>query len=422
MVKPKFTLIPSGYKTSKVYSILPNDGSADFDFSRSGIANKVNKDFLLEEVNTNEPRICHLKEYSCPFLWTESTVTNHILYSEEINNTNVWSYISSNVEANSTIAPNGGMIADKLNSTTTVGYTYQSISIVQNQLCSASVFVKKGNGNNVKLDVWNQYTQIQGSITYNFNTDTFTTTPNSINGSQGVTHAEAIHYDDNWIRIGFTFKAGSYVGGLTYLRIYGDSSLSESYVYLFGAQLEKYSQKISSYVKTTISSTSKSIESVDNAELNDYNDQRGTFFFDLIPQGNSSTYAYPMIRFNWSSSGSTPNYIALRSKFNGTSNVTEVFVFKPYSAIYSYEIPTSNVRTKIALTYDVFTANNVRFDLYVDGAFVNGSLYVGTPPANIDEVEFRDGGSSNYFNGQIFDLRYYDENLSSDEAIKLTTL
>ena len=418
MVKPKFTLIPSGYKTSKVYSILPNDGSADFDFTRNGNANKVNKDFLLEQVTTNEPRICHLKEYSCPFIWTEHTVTNHLVFSKQI--TGSWQKVSMNIETNSTISPTGEMDASKVNSTNSYSYVYQNISLVQNQLCSASVFVKKGNGNNVQLEVWNQYTQTQGRITYYFDTDTFTTTPNSDGTIQGVTHAEAIHYDDNWIRIAFTFKAGSYVSGATYFRIFGDTSQSESYVYLYGAQLEKDSQRISSYVETTFGAASKNSEFLGNAELNDYNDQRGTLFFDLIPFG-STPYENPTISFNWASAGFTPNYIQLVSKYVGTDMVTQIRVFKPYSDIYSYNIPTANVRTKIALTYDVFAPSNVRFDLYVDGAFVNGSLYVGTPPVNIDEVKFS-ATPSNFFNGQIFDLRYYDENLSSDEAIKLTTL
>jgi len=422
MIKPKFALIPSAYKTSKVYSILPNDGSADFDYTRSGNANKVNKDFLIEEVSSNEPRICHLKEYSCPFLWTEGTVTNSILYSEEINNTSGWSYSSANAEANATISPRGTMTAEKLNCLSAYAYAYQSVSLLPYQLCSASVFVKKGSGNNVTLDVWNQYTQVQGSITYNFNTDTFTASPISNGTTQGVTHSEAIHYDDNWVRIAFTFKAGSYVSGTTYFRIFGDNSLSDSYVYLFGAQLETYSQKISSYVKTTFNAQSKSFDSINNAQLNDYNGIRGTLFFDLIPFGNYTSLSVPQIQFNWSTAGSTPQYFALRQKFDGTNNFTEIFVFKPYSAIYSYQIPTSNVRTKIALTYNTFTTSNVRFDLYVDGVALDSGIYIGTPPQNIDVVQLRDAGSSNYYNGQIFDLRYYDTNLSSDDAIKLTTL
>lgn len=47
-------MIPSGYKTSKVYSVLPTDGSGDLTFSRSNdTATRVNSDGLIEKVRTN---------------------------------------------------------------------------------------------------------------------------------------------------------------------------------------------------------------------------------------------------------------------------------------------------------------------------------------------------------------------------------
>ena len=45
---PSLALIPSGYKASKVYSVLPTDGVGDFDFTRSGNATRVNSDGLIE--------------------------------------------------------------------------------------------------------------------------------------------------------------------------------------------------------------------------------------------------------------------------------------------------------------------------------------------------------------------------------------
>ena len=38
---PSITLIPSGYKATKVYSVLPVDGSADLTFSRASTAYKI---------------------------------------------------------------------------------------------------------------------------------------------------------------------------------------------------------------------------------------------------------------------------------------------------------------------------------------------------------------------------------------------
>ncbi len=47
-------MIPSGYKTSKVYSAVPTDGSGDLSFSRSNdTATRVGPDGLIEKVRTN---------------------------------------------------------------------------------------------------------------------------------------------------------------------------------------------------------------------------------------------------------------------------------------------------------------------------------------------------------------------------------
>jgi hypothetical protein len=47
-------MIPSGYKTSKVYSAKPTDGAGDLDFTRSNdTATRVGPDGLIEKVRTN---------------------------------------------------------------------------------------------------------------------------------------------------------------------------------------------------------------------------------------------------------------------------------------------------------------------------------------------------------------------------------
>jgi len=45
--------IPSGYKEDKLYSIIPSDGSGDFNFSRASSATRVNADGLIEQVPYN---------------------------------------------------------------------------------------------------------------------------------------------------------------------------------------------------------------------------------------------------------------------------------------------------------------------------------------------------------------------------------
>ena len=48
MKKPKLALIPSAYADGKVISVMPTNGSGDFDFTRGSGATRINKDGLIE--------------------------------------------------------------------------------------------------------------------------------------------------------------------------------------------------------------------------------------------------------------------------------------------------------------------------------------------------------------------------------------
>lgn len=427
MIKPKFALIPSGYKSGvwpttdgKVYSVIPNETSGDFDFERNGGGYRVNEDNLLEQVSSNTPRLCHLKQYSCPFIWLENSVSNYLVWSENYTISN-WTAVSTTVTLNDTISPTGEMNASKLSSSNNYAWLQQGLSISQNQFCSASIFVKKGSGNTVGLEVHHSTSGTQGKIIYNFNTDTITPS------GDGILHSEAIHYNDNWIRIGFTFQAESDVsGGTTLYKVWADNtSVLGTDVYIFGGQFEKNVQRISSYVYTDYSIRSQSQEILDGADLDTYDGTKGTLFLDFVPFGNNSTYASPSILFNWSTAGSSPNNFRFASKLNSSQeSYLEISAFKPYSNVYSHSIfENLNTRKKIALTYYQYSVVGTVYKTYVNGELVDtGYDYSGTPPANIDEIIFKDTSSSNNFNGQVFDVRYYDENLSEANAKELTKL
>ena len=70
MVKPKLALIPSGYKNSKVYSILPNDGSGDFTFARNSGGTRVNKQGLIEQMQTYGSQLLNNSDFTSTSDWT----------------------------------------------------------------------------------------------------------------------------------------------------------------------------------------------------------------------------------------------------------------------------------------------------------------------------------------------------------------
>ena len=85
MAIPTLTMIPSGYKAQKVYSVLPTNGDGDFTFNRNDTGTRVNKNGLIEQVATDVPRLDY-SDGSCPSLLLEPASTNLALYSQEFTN------------------------------------------------------------------------------------------------------------------------------------------------------------------------------------------------------------------------------------------------------------------------------------------------------------------------------------------------
>ena len=80
MATPSIAMIPSAYKTSKVYSVLPTNGGGDLAFTRASSATRINKDGLIESVVANIPRLDYT-DGGCPSLLLEPQSTNLYLNS-----------------------------------------------------------------------------------------------------------------------------------------------------------------------------------------------------------------------------------------------------------------------------------------------------------------------------------------------------
>ena len=84
--------IPSGYKTSKAYSVKPSDGSGDMSFTRSNdTATRVNSAGLIEKVRTNLA-----------------------LQSQSFATSAVWGTVNGTVTNNAGTAPDGTNTASKI--------------------------------------------------------------------------------------------------------------------------------------------------------------------------------------------------------------------------------------------------------------------------------------------------------------------
>ena len=239
MSKPTIALIPSGYKSGKVYSILPNDATGDFDFDRASVGTRVRKDGLIEEVTNDVPRLDWLNS-NCPSLILEPQRTNLQLRSEEFDNT-VWSKVNASITANQIVAPNGEYTADQLTATASSlsTYVYEQHSLSTSTDYSMSVFVKKGTSNLVRMDLEDFTSGTQGRMTFNLNTKEIT---------NEVGTASYEDYGNGWYRLKVSFTTSATLG-IHYLRIWDYETVNGAYFYLWGAQIEQ-GNYCSSYIKT----------------------------------------------------------------------------------------------------------------------------------------------------------------------------
>ena len=257
-------MIPSGYKTSKVYSVKPTDGTGDLTFTRSNdTATRVNSSGLIERVRTNR-----------------------VLYSEQFNDA-YWTKTDITVTANTTANPvNGATTADTLTRTgAVVGFTDRQIA--QTGIVTFSVYAKAGTTNLVRLNTFDGSTD--RGATYNLTTGAIT----SPYGSPLFTTSQAL--SNGWYRISISVNSATY----TRCQIHLDTINS---VIVFGAQIET-GDIATDYIATT--SAAVSVGPVANVPRLDY---LGSTCGKLLlePQRtNSQTYSEQINNAAWGLSGVT---------------------------------------------------------------------------------------------------------------------
>jgi len=80
--KATLLLTPNAYKTSKIYSIIPENGSGDFTFTRANDATRINSTGQYEIMGNNIPRLNYDFSGGCPTILLEPQRTNLFRDSE----------------------------------------------------------------------------------------------------------------------------------------------------------------------------------------------------------------------------------------------------------------------------------------------------------------------------------------------------
>ena len=398
MSKPKLALIPSGYKSGKVYSILPNDATGDFDFDRASGGTRVRKDGLIEELTVDDtPRLDWLNS-NCPSLLLEPQRTNIQVKSEEFNSS-FWVKTSTTITANNAISPNGELTADKLTGDGTgTSYVYDGNSFTSGLNYAISIFVKPIN---VTTFVIQNFTE--------FGTATFDIQNGTLSGVSGSLISQDIeNYNNGWYRCSAIYSCTS--TGSKNIG-YGIQNYDGEQFYLWGAQVEEGAYP-SSYIKTEASAVTRlKDECLNGGDSDLFNITEGTFFVDVTPYKSDSSFT--SISLNDDSANNRVEMFF----YGGTNQVRFVLAGGGSGlSLDNYETITYNARNKMAVTFNGSTAK-----VYLNGSLEHTDTSIDAM-IGLDRLEFTLFNGTLNFEGKVHDTRVYDRVLTEAEAIELTTL
>jgi len=274
-------LIPSGVKTSKVYSQKPTDGSGDLTFSRASTATRTNASGVIEAVASNVPRLDYSGGATCPRLLLEPQRTNLALYSEEFKNAFWLKGNGSTVSANATTSPDGTLSADKhvsANNGVAFALGWTNASVVSGTVYTFSVYLKRSEVRFVQLR-----NNISGNLFCNFDLELGVAgTP-----SAGLT-ASISNAGSGWYRCVITATSGgtATAGFLMNMANSITDGLAPTYIgngvngyFVWGAQVEVGSFA-SSYIPTTTATVTRLAEICNKTGISSLIGQtEGTMFF-----------------------------------------------------------------------------------------------------------------------------------------------
>jgi len=400
MATPSLAMIPSGYKASKVYSVLPESGVGDFDFTRATTATRVNSSGLIEEMAINVPRL----EYplidgvvnGCPSLLLEPQTTNLITYSEDF--TQGWTESNSIITSNQVISPDGTLNADKLTKSDINGSIIKVYTFVGGEVFS--IFAKADESNILTID------NGDGRSYFDLINGTY-------NASTGGGYIE--HYGNGWYRC---TVENSYVGTST-IRVYPSDSLTSlsgttGSLYIWGAQLEQSSYS-TSYIPTNGSAVTRNAETCNGAgDAATFNDSEGVLMAEISALANDLTNRTIAL-----SDGTTSNTV--RIQYLTVSNSIWATVTNigagGNQAILQYTSSDITTNSKVSIKY-----KENDFSLWVDGFEVATDTSGVTFSANtLNTLQFDRGNGNENFYGNTKQIQYYNSALTDSELETLTS-
>ena len=404
MTNPKLALIPSGYKTATVYSILPNNADGDFTYERNGSATRVRKDGLIEELTVNDtPRLDWLNS-DCPSLLLEPQRTNIQAYSENFSGA-AWTPAFSTITANSSISPNGELTAYKLETTSSVGSLNGFLQITANTLYTYSLFVKADTTSICKIQL---YDTLSGGASYYYGLVNFDMSTETISTSLATASFDKL--DGGWYRLKITATSPNPLqGGGTGVSI---SLTQAGSIFIWAGQMEAggYATSYIKNVDDINGVTRLKDESFNGGDADLFDITEGTFFVDANNFGTPLN-DYSMITI---SDATGSNYIRFIYE---SSRIRTSVENGSLQQDYFINGVNDNERNKVAITF-----KKDEFKVYHNGVLKDTDTS-GDIPTGLSKLNFSmTNNLSRWFEGEVYDTRVYDRVLTEAEAITLTTI
>lgn len=274
-------ITPNGVKTSKLYTIKPNDGTGDLTVLRNTSATRIDENGNIVDVSANVARI----DYTTgnPAILVEPQRTNLLQRSEEFNN-GYWGKFFGVISENSIIAPNGTMTADLFTKTSAIN---SSCNLAVTNVYSTtgihtlSVFVKPNVGNLVLLRL--DASSNTANAAFNFTTKTFTNTGANIISSSFK------EFPNGWFRLTVTGNVISTNWIVNICSLFPNPTNDS--MYIWGAQLEAGSNA-TSYIPTTTSSVTRNADIISKSGISNLIGQtEGTMYWEGKLSTNAMTIA-----------------------------------------------------------------------------------------------------------------------------------
>mgnify|MGYP000144418730 CR=1 FL=1 len=417
MTNPKLALIPSGYKSGKVYSILPNDGTQDFSLDRDTVGTRVRKDGLIEEVVADTPRLDY-KNSDCPTMLRECQRTNLVTYSEDFSQSD-WSKTNISITTNSSISPDGTINASLLteNSSNAQHFIGDALTLTSGTSYSVSVYAKKKERSVLQISPSSSHI---ASSYANYDLDL-----GVVSATGGSVTAEIEYLSNDWYRCILKFTVTSTATATlaffiqtstTALRGATYQGNGTSGIYLWGAQAEAEVGS-TSYIKTEGTIQTRDL---DNLECT-----------TTYTVGNDATWFLDFDAFTFDNSFRA--LMVIRN--SGFTQSMDLISYKSGSDYYIRIRATnqSALQTIIAFGEDaiqMFTRNKVAIRLYGSNfeIYVNGTReYTGTSDDGDwtllnNSTLLNDFGSTTEAPSlRLYDFRVYDQTMTQSELEELTT-